>query len=115
MAMALTIYLIRRGALETVSDHKAQFHEEVEGIVERSTADVKVHIFDKFLAKLLQRKVTMHTIYRSKDSVALRGLAMMIHLKIVVQDAFCVTDHTFLTRNSHSKPVDFLKTAQRYT
>ena len=116
MAMAVVIVtgLILRGSLKTVTDHQSQGHKQVQGVIERGPADVEIHVLNQFVAQLFQREMAMCAIHGPEDGIALKGLAMIVHLKIVIQYSLNGADYTFLVRNSHRWTVIFLKTAQRY-
>ena len=58
--------------------------------------------------------MSVYAIYSPENGIALKSLAMIVHLKIVIQYALNGTDYTFLVRNSHCRTVIFLKTGQRY-
>ena len=105
MAMAGIIVagLVLRRTLKAVADNQAQFHKQVEGVVHRGPAHVEIHILDQLRIQLVQRKMAIDIIDSSQDSITLQRLAMIVHLKIVIQDTLHGANHTFLIRYCHRK------------
>jgi len=79
--------LIDRGPLETVPDDEAQLKEEINGIVERSPTDREVVVLYQLLAQVIEGEMAVDVINSLKNGITLRRLAMVVHLKIAVENA----------------------------
>jgi hypothetical protein len=101
--------LVLRRTLKTVTNHQAQFHKQIQGIIHRGPAHVEIHFIQEFIIQFLQREMATDTIDSPQNSVTLQGLAMIVHLKIIIQDALYSVDDTLLARYGHSKNCRFLE------
>ena len=86
MAVVVIAGLIFRRSLKTMPDNQPQFKEQVERIIQSCPTDGEVHLICQPIVQLLQRKMSVDTINGFQDGIAFWRLAMIVHLKIVIQD-----------------------------
>ena len=96
VARIVVTRLIDRRALEAVTDDEAELHEEIQGVVERGAADRETVVVNQFVAQFFKRKVSVDIVDGFEDRVALGGLAMIVHLKVIIQNAEHVFPHVNL-------------------
>ena len=96
VARIVVTRLIDRRALEAVTDDEAELHEEIQGVVERGAADRETVVVNQFVAQFFKRKVSVNIVDGFEGRVALGGLAMIVHLKVIIQNAEHVFPHVNL-------------------
>ena len=88
VTIAVERHLIVGAVGHVMADDETQFDKEADRVVERGTANTKIALA-KHLVEFLQGEVAGHAENGLKYRVALGGLAMIVHLKIIVQYVPC--------------------------
>ena len=97
MAMAVVVVtrLVFRDSLKAMADDQAQLQEKIQCVIDRRPTDDEKEVIDQLLIQFLEREVTVDAVDGFQDGVALWRLAMIIHLKIVIQNPFYSRQNTF--------------------
>ena len=77
--------LIDRRTVKTVADDKTQLQKQVQRIIKRSAAYREFVVPDELVTQVFEREVSFCIVDGLENGVALRCLAMIVHLKIAVE------------------------------
>lgn len=75
------------GSLESVSYDEPQLQEEIDSVVEGGATDGEVVVAYQLVAQVVKREMSVNVINSLQDGISLWGLAMIVHLKIAVENA----------------------------
>ena len=93
VARIVVARLVDRRPLKAVTDDEAQLHEEIERVVERGATDGEIVVTDQLVAQFFEREMPVDIVDGFEDGVALRRLAMIVHLKVSVENPEHVFPH----------------------
>ena len=77
VAVIVITSLVFRVILKAMAHDQTQLHEQLQGVIQRCPADWKPQLAAQFVAQLLKREMSYHTIDSIQNSITLRSLAMI--------------------------------------
>jgi len=86
--------LVLSGTLKPVAYYKPQFKEKIQRVVKCGSADGEIKFVGKFVIQFLQGEMAFDAIDGPKYCIALWCLAMIVHLKKVIEDALYISQNT---------------------
>ena len=72
-------------ALDIMTQHEPQLQKQAHGVVKRRPANREILLSDEICREFIETEMNIYAKHSLQDSIALRGFAMVVHLKITVK------------------------------